>query len=333
MGFISFSLEFYKKELEKLETDIVSEETIYRAKQLLKMLDDLLDEGYTALNKALEETYSGVSRLRAFLKVHTVEPFPIYRTPFSENDVEYGQHPYELTEAIKEITEDAQKSADISDNVFLSEVIRFCEWIGYEKDTAYIFLLRDTLVPYIYYQSKNRKSIYPWLLGRNTLSVLTGKDNVDDAIRSSIIKALEFGKCCNYKDFCSVVLPDIRATLKQYPEIESCLIKLLNEIEEKRIIVVESGCSGTFPMLLMSIDNRIDVRMYTTYPYLLDLYGDRIYSTKYEEIRLFETLYSQNLYFRFFDLIGGRFFVRKCKNKEIEKIAVAEIKTTLNLSE
>ncbi len=330
MSFISYSLDFYKNEINKLEIATVSEETIYRAKQLLKMLDDLLDEGYTALNKALEETFSGVSRLKAYLKLHNAEPFPDYRTLFSEIDIEYGQQPYELTEAIKELTETAEKSTDKSDNVFLSELIRFCEWIGYEKDTAYIFLLRDTLVPYIYYQNKKRENIYPWLLGRNTLSVLTGKDNIDDEIRSSIIKALEFGKCCNYKDFCSVVLPDIRATLTRYPEIESNLTKLLNDIVEKRIIVVESGCSGTFPMLLMSMDDRIDVRMYTTYPYLLDIYGDKIYSPKYEENRLFETLYSQNLYFRFFDLKGGRFFVKKCKNKEIEKIAVAEIKAILN---
>ena len=331
MGFISYSLDFYKSELNKLETAAVSDETIYRAKQLLKMLDDLLDEGYTELNKALEETYSGVSRLKTYLKVHNVEPFPIYRAPFSANEVQYGQQPYELTEAIKDLTELAEKSADKSDNAFLPKFIRFCKWIGYEKDTAYIFLLRDTLVPYVYYQSKKRKSIYPWLLGRRTLSVLTGKENVDDEIRASIIKALEFGKCRNYKDFCNIVLPDIRATLKRYPTRENCLTSLLNKIAEKRIIVVESGCSGNFPMLLKNLDNRIDVRMYTTYPYLLDIYGDRIYMPKYEEIRLFETLYSQDLYFRFFDLIGGRFFVSKCTNKEIEKIAVAEIKMILNL--
>lgn len=331
MGFISFNLEYYKNELKKLEASTVSEETIYRAKQLLKILDDLLDEGYTELNNALEEAYSGVTRLRAYLKVNNAEPFPVYRTPFSQIDVEYGQQTYELTEAIKELTEKAGKSTYKSDNAFLSELVRFCEWIGYEKNTAYIFLLRDTLLPYVYYQSKKRKSIYPWLLGRNTLSALTGKDNTDDEIRSSIIKALELGNCYDYKDFCSVVLPDIRATLKNYPETESYLLKLLNEIAENRIIVVESGCSGTFPMLLKSLDNRIDVRMYTTYPYLLDLYGDRIYSPKYEEIRLFETLYSQDLYLRFFGLTGGRFFVRKCKNKEIEKNAVAEINTILNL--
>ncbi|MDE7432057.1 MAG: hypothetical protein K2N34_09105 [Lachnospiraceae bacterium] len=157
----------------------------------------------------------------------------------------------------------------------------------------------DTLVPYIYYQSKNRKRIYPWLLGRKTLTMLTRMDNVDDEIRSSIIRALEFGKCRNYKDFCGVVLPDIRSTLKQYPEIENCLIALFEKIKEKHIIVVESGCSGTFPMLLMSLDDRVDVCMYTTYPYLLEIYGDKIYSPKYEENRLFETLYSQDLYFRY----------------------------------
>ena len=83
-------------------------------------------------------------------------------------------------------------------------------------------------------------------------------------------------------------------------------------------------------MLLMSLDDRIDVRMYTTYPYLLEIYGDKIYSPKYEENRLFETLYSQDLYFRFSDLKDGHFFISKCENKEVEKYALAEVKATLN---
>ena len=160
--------------------------------------------------------------------------------------------------------------------------------------------------------------------------MLTGTEYVDDKIRASIIKALELGRCGSFEDFCGVVLPDIRATLKQYPEIENCLTALLEKIHEKRIIVVESGCLGTFPMLLMSLDDRVDVRMYTTYPYLLEIYGDKIYSPKYEENRLFETLYSQDLYFRFSGLRDGHFFVRKCENKEVEKKSFAEIKTTLN---
>lgn len=333
MGFISFNSEFYKKELEKLEAAPASNKTIYRAQQLLKMLDDLLDEGYTALNEEVEKAFSGVSRLRAYLKNNHAEPFFIYRKPYSETDVAYEQQSYELSEAIKELTENAKKSTDALNNDFLSELIDFCKWIGYKKNTAYVFLLRDTLAPYIYYQSKKRENIYPWLLGRKTLTKLTGTDNIDDEIRSSIFKALEFKKCGNYKDFCNVVLPDVRSTLKRFPETEKCLIALLGEIRQKRIIVVESGCSGTFPMLLMSLDPRVDFRMYTTYPYLLKIYGDKIYSPKYEENRLFETLYSQDLYLRFSDFRDMRFFVKKCKNKEVEKNAIAEINTLLKLSE
>lgn len=330
MSFISFSLEYYKNELQKLETAAPNEETIYRAKQLLKMLDDLLDEGYTELNKKLEEAYQGVSKLKKYLNDNHAEPFPIYDKPLVETDVAYEQKSIELVEAIKELTENAKKSADVSDDAFLKELMRFCEWVGYEENTAYIFLLRDTLLPYIYYQGKGRKRIYPWLLGRKTLTMLTGKENVDDEIRASIIKALEFEKCRNFEGFCGVVLLEIRAILKKYPEIENCLTALLEEIKEKRIIVVESGCSGTFPMLLMSLDDRVDMRMYTTYPYLFEVYGDKIYSSKYEENRLFETLYSQDLYFQFSDLRDGHFFIRKCENKEVEKNAFAEIKATLN---
>ncbi len=332
MGFISFSLEFYKNELQKLETAAVSEETIYRAKQLLKMLDDLLDEGYTELNNKLEEAFLGVSKLRAYIKNNNAEPFSVHK-PFQTTDVTYYNRAYELTEAIKELTGKAENSAGICCDAFLQELIDFCKWTGYEADTAYIFLLRDTLLPFIYYQNKGRKDIYPWLLGRKTLAKLTGADNVDDEIRFAIIKALESGKCLSYKDFCGMVLPNIRSVLKKYPQMENQLIELLGEIKKEHIIVVESGCFGTFPMLLMSLDDRVDLRMFTTYPYLLKIYGNKIYSPKYENGRLFETMYSQDLYFRFCDLRDGKFFVEKCNNKQIETYALAEIRAVLQLSQ
>lgn len=329
MGFISFSLDYYRNELHKLESAVASQETVYRAKQLLKMLDDLLDEGYTELNESLEASCKGVSRLRKYLKDNHEEPFSIYRKAITEADVIYEQDEVELARAINELVVCAKESKVGSDDVFLSELICFCEWVGYEEDTAYIFLLRDTLLPYIYYQGKNRTNIYPWLFGRKTLSMLTGKEFVDDEIRASIIKALELGKCNNYEEFCKIVLPGIRTTLQQYPEIVNCLTDLLSTIKEKHIVVIESGCSGTFPMLLKSLDDRVDVRMYTTYPYLLNAYGDRIYSSKYEENRLFETLYSQDLYFQFAALREGHFYIRQCRNTEVVNRTYAEIKTIL----
>ena len=64
MGFISYNLSFYRAELARLAACAADEGTVYRARQLLKLLDDLADEGYTELGDALEADCRGVSRLR-----------------------------------------------------------------------------------------------------------------------------------------------------------------------------------------------------------------------------------------------------------------------------
>lgn len=332
MGFLSFSLEYYSNELQKLESAAANRETIYHAKQLLKMLDDLLDEGYTALNEVLEEQHQGVSRLKNYLRENGATPFPIYQKAAKETDQIYGGEECELNRAIHDLVLCGQDSRAESADPFLAELIRFCEWIGYEKDTAYIFLLRDTLLPYLFYRQQGRATIYPWLLGRKAMAALTGKPFADDEIRAAIIRALETGKSGNFDDFCHSVLSDLRSVLRQFPEAEACLTAMLRAIPEKRILVVESGCSGTFPMLLKCLDARVDVRMYTTYPYLLRAYGARIYSSRYEDNRLFETLYSQDLYFQFSSLRSHRFYVKTCSDRDVRAKAHAEVKTILKES-
>ena len=59
---------------------------------------------------------------------------------------------------------------------------------------------------------------------------------------------------------------------------------MLHTIRQKHILIVESGCTGTFPMLLMALDAWADMRMYTP---------------RYEENRAFETLAAQEAYLRF----------------------------------
>ena len=332
MGFISYSLSYYERELRQLETEAVTAESVYKAKQLLKMLDDLVDEGYTELNRTLEEKYRGVSGLKTYLQKNGAEPFGICKKEVAEEQLKYSVGSFELVQALDAVMARTNCVKADSQEPFLQELIRFCEWIGYEEDTAYIFLLRDTLLPYVYFRAKGRIAVYPWLLGRKTLEHLTGKPYVDDEIRAAIIKALEDEKCSNFKDFCEAVLPGIRNTLKNYPEVERCLKTMLEKIAEQNIIVVESGCSGTFPMLLKSLDERVDVRMYTTYPYLLEAYGDRVFTAKYEENRLFETFASQDLYFQFSSLQNGQFFVKKCENAQVEEKTLEEIKVMMNNS-
>ena len=328
MGFISYNLSFYRAELARLAACAADEGTVYRARQLLKLLDDLADEGYTELGDALEADCRGVSRLREYLRAHNAAPFPLSLQPPGAADVAYASGDEELTGAIRALCAGAAASHAVCGDAFLERLRAFCEWIGYEEDTAYIFLLRDALLPYIYYLSRGRKRIYPWLLGRKAFGAMTGCANADDGIRASIIDALERG-CADFGAFCGHALPDIRATLARYPGAAACLRSMLGGIRERRIVIVESGCSGTFPMLLMSLDERADLRMYTTYPYLTGVYSGRIFTPRYEENRLFETLESQDMYFSFSSLREGRFYVRRCTSAAVEARALAEARAFL----
>lgn len=330
MGFLSFSLNYYSTELEKLESVTASGESVYHARQLLKMLDDLVDEGYAELSDTLEDCCRGVSRLRSYLKANEAQPFPICRKTADESALCYSDQETELMCAVSELIECAGEQDAVSGDPFIPELLRFCEWIGYEKDTAYIFLLRDTLIPFVWFHSKGREHIYPWLLGRKTLAVLSGNKYMDDEIRSGIIRALESGCCGSFRGFCDFTLKDIRNTLSRYPQMERELADLLHSIKENRILVIESGCSGTFPMLLKSLDDRVDIRMYTTYPYLRQIYADRIYTTRYEDNRLFETLWSQDLYLRFSSFKDGLFYVKKCLHEEVQEQSYGEVRTVLD---
>ena len=102
MGFISFSLSYYERELRQLEQEAATAESIYKAKQLLKMLDDLLDEGYTELNETLEKTYQGVSRLKKYLQKNGAEPFGIGKKKVAEEQIAFDDIADEIVESAPE---------------------------------------------------------------------------------------------------------------------------------------------------------------------------------------------------------------------------------------
>ena len=328
MGFLSYNLHYYQKELQKLESAPVSQESLYHARQLLRMLDDLTDEGYTELNEQLEITFYGVSRLREYLKRNHAAPFSPPEMRVSRSTLPHSEQNIELRGAISQAMHAAAAVPGYSPIPFAGNLRRFCRWIGYDEKTAYIFLLRDTLLPFVFYAAQGRERIYPWLLSRSSFAALTGQQNADDVIRSSVYRALEAG-CTGFPSFSRFVLPDIRRTLEHRPCAEAALRSMLAGIEADRILVVESGCAGTFPLLLMSLDDRVELRMYTTYPYLTGIFGPRIFTSRYEENRLFETMASQELYFRFSEIRDGRFYVQKCAAPEIEWQALQEIRGML----
>lgn len=328
MSFLSYSMSFYRQSLQALKEAPSTPETVYCARQLLKLLDDLADEGYTELNRHLEAEHQGISFLRSYLKQNHVEPFPLPEKTIPLETLSYTSKEIELSEAIHCAMEVAASVPDISHAPFIRELQRFCQWIGHEDDAAYIFLLRDTLLPLATFLGKGQTRVHAWLLSRKSFSELTGTASADDEIRAAVYRALEVG-CTDFPSFARIVLPDIRKTLSKYPQAETCLRGMLAGIDARKIHIVESGCCGTFPLLLMSLDDRADMRMYTTYPYLAKLYAPHIYTAHYEENRLFETMVSQEAYLRYSGFRNGRFYVQKCTDADIERQALSEISAML----
>ena len=326
MGFISFNEKYYRRKLEDYENRILSDADIYEAKQILKILDDLTDEGYTNLNDTMEADFSCLTRLRSVLHRYGEVPFSInYERPAS---TVYEESESELEELIAKLSKDAGTYTNVSPNPFLEEIYKYCEWIGYKEDTAYVFLMRDTLLPYLFFHSRGRKNIFPWLISRRFLEDITEMEYVDDDIRLPLYESLESGHI-QFNEYSAYCREKILPVLNEHPKLKIILLNLLDSIKQNRIIVIESGYMGTIPMMLKALDDRVDFRLFTTAPYLYETYQNRIFCQKYEDVRRFETVYSQDLLIQYSSYRSGKFYVRSSADQLVRDRSLSEVKKFL----
>jgi len=108
VGFISFSLSYYQDNIQELESSPVTEGRLYKAKQLLKMLDDLKDEGYLYLRDQLEEKFSGITRLSRYLSENDATPFEISPRIVDTNELTYSDDRFELEAVLNNIVNEIQ---------------------------------------------------------------------------------------------------------------------------------------------------------------------------------------------------------------------------------
>ena len=323
MGFISFNENYYRRKLEDYENRPLSEPEIYEVKQMLKVLDDLTDEGYAHLNDRMEADFSCLSRLRTILQKCKESPFPVDHERLS--DISYSVEEYELEGMLGKLVTESRGQCGVSNNTFLPAIRQYSEWIGFEQDTEYIFLMRDALLPYVFFCSRNLKNCRPWLISRRFLADITKTENVDDDIRLPLYEALESGHI-EFDDFSVYCKEKIVPVIDEYPELKSVLLNLLGSIKQSKIIVIESGYMGTIPMMLKALDDRVDFRLFTTAPFLYETYQDRIYCRKYEDIRQFETVYSQDLLLRYSSYHDGKFYVNVSVDEQVKTKSGNEIK-------
>ncbi|MDE6586055.1 MAG: hypothetical protein K2K80_05185 [Clostridia bacterium] len=322
MSFISFNLNYYKQRIEYYEKSALTKNDIYEAKQLLKLIDDLIDEGYYELSDALQKDSCIVDRLKSVIKAAGEEPFN--NVVSDKSSAGFNNEEIELSKYIDNLIIRAKAYTHYSDYSFLTEIKSFCNSIKYDKNCSYIFLLRDTLLPYIFFKNKLAENIYPYLISRSFLNLIYKNGNVDDIVRAVIIKALENGHN-SFESYFNYCKREILNNLSVFPKIITVIKDLLSEIKSEKIVVIETGCYGTFPMLLSALDERIEFKMYTTVPYLFQIYKNHIFTTAYENIRLFETLYCQNNLFQLSDFKNNRFYVAESENDAVITKSLQEI--------
>lgn len=328
MSFVSFNLNFYKEKIERYENCPLTQADLLEAKRLLKMVDDLIDEGYFELFSVLQEQGGIVDRLKKVIECAGERPFStILRKAttdvFRSDQTEFAEYLNGLTARASEVT-------PCADEGFLHEIVGFCNSIEYDESCAYVFLLRDALLPYLYFANQGRKNLFPLLLSRRFLNLLCNNAGVDDVVRSAVFEALENG-CKDFESFIAYCKKAIVDKLSPFPNVTQAVKDLLKKIDSEKIVVVETGCYGTFPLLLCALDERVDFRMYTTVLYLFETYKDRIFTTSYENLRLFETLLCQNNLFQLTGFAQGEFFVSENESKSVVEKALGEISLFLKI--
>lgn len=322
MSFLSFNVEYYLKKVERYETAPLSKSDIYEAKQLLKLTNDLADEGYFELFNALQRAGALVDRLKAVIVSAGERPF---YAPIGAKGVDiFRAEQIELSEYSDGLVLRAQAFDPPINDRFLPEIQSFCRSIEYDKNSSYVFLLRDCLLPYIYFKRYRADNIYPYLIGRSFTDMLYKNAGVDDRVRAVVFDALEAGKT-DFKSFLDYCKAHIKKILSAYPDIATAVKRLLSHIQSRKIVVIETGVFGTFPLLLSALDDRIEFKMYTTAPYLFDTYKNNIFTTAYENIRMFETLDCSEHLFKLTGFKDDKFYVSETADNDIIERSLCEI--------
>ena len=327
------------KEYESEYPDGAPTAVVHEAKVLLKMLEDIRDEGYTYAYNSFSAEFDCINRLRAFIVRNHDAPFALINYSLDQKP-HYVESLLDLAEYLDTLESRMDGSGPVLPEVpaLFADICKYTNSIFQEadSDTAFVFLLRDTLLPYLAFRkwdAGNQLALFPFLIGRRYLSLLHGQkdaggeseplyDVLHEAIFSALLK--------EPRDFSELRLYArelLQKGLKPFPEVSSAVSSLLSRIKQKKIIVVESGYIGSMPMLLSCFDDRVDFRLFTTIPCLYQAYKGKYYTNAFEKIRCFETIQCQDALFQLSSIVGDKFMISETDNLQIQKRASMELKT------
>lgn len=348
--------QFLKEKLDVYEkSSKPSNDMVHEAQMLLKEIFDLEDQGYLHSYNTLNNSVDAVKRLSNFIINNNGKIIkPLKKS--NKEKVLYNDEMVELNDYIANLESSiAENSLGQSGNKLIKDVFEYSKWLykSLDKNVAYIFLLRDTFLPYLAFKwwCKDKNIIVePWLIGRKWLALFPSKKSLDNNEINNCAQNFNFGdndevydmiyeglftsldkENDDFEKFSALFSDFIAKRLSDFPKIEQELKLLLNKIKQPKIMVVESGRFASIPMLMHALDKRVDFRLFTTTPQFYGVYKGKFFSNEYDKNRLFETLQCQDVLFQFAGFQNEKFYVKETKNKSVKENALMELNKWKNL--
>ncbi|MCL2425815.1 MAG: hypothetical protein FWD05_05715 [Oscillospiraceae bacterium] len=337
MDFITYNLNWYKERLDFYSSvqknRNVTKDIVHEAKILHKFLEDIRDEGYLSTYGLFQNQLQATQTLTDFIELNHETPFRLDKVAPVYKELVYKQSEKPLLQYIdsmSQIAKQATTPASSIDGTIYEEILDFCKWVhnSIPKNTTVIFLLRDTLLPYLAFRQWNddcSKIALPMLIGRKFLSQFGDGETLYNGISDALYTVLHDTKEIPSR-FQESSVEHIKDFLLNNNSLRTELEKILSEIKTPNISIVETGAHGTMPLLLKACDRRINhIMLYTTLPWLYNSWGQYYYTKKYENLRLFETLSCQDKLLSFSQLKDGVFYIREIDDDKIIMDSRAEL--------
>ena len=220
-------------------------------------------------------------------------------------------------------------------------IVKYIKWIvEREKNSQRLFvcLLRDCLLTYFGLQMLKGQgfkiNVAPVLINRDFLQFVSGAatktidDHVINELEEPLYQSLiEGSENCRYEDFFQAYSTHLTMNdLEEIVSIKSACSNVLSKYDAP-ISIVESGAQGTIPLLLLSTikSRESNFYMFTSVPWLQNLYRDRIYTNNYLHLRSIETLSCQSQMMKFALFDGLSVYVKFCKDEQVVSRSLEEL--------
>ena len=333
MDFVSYTVKFLNQRLEFYESKN-STEFIFEAKILLKFLEDIKDEGYRESYEFINKSTKAINRLKSFIKRNNDTPFKMEKHTL-KNNLTYKKDLYELDEYLNCLKGKMKSSKSKLINIpeIFYDILEYSKYIfkSAKQDTAYCFLLRDTLLSFFAFESwndNNKHSAYPLFISRKYLSFFDIKEkkfDVYNEIQNIIFTGLDKG-IDNFDDM-KIYVREQLLSEKNFDKLIKSLKNILNKIKKKNIMIIESGYIGTILMLLSALDDRVDFRLFSTIPFFYEVYSGKYYTDEFQKLRSFETIQCQDALFKLDSIQDDKIKVQEVNDNETKIQAFAELST------